>query len=189
MPQLVICFARRRLKLWGLKDSCTSQRLYSTALGIGAAIGGAAVATLLSMGTAHADITLPFIDPYSPPDPYDVLFGAEGTQGADNALLDSNLFTTNPTGDATFMTDVSQFEASADHPLADLINAIDPSAFYEQVGGLDPTFVGDLANGAYLAPDDALGYLATGLDYGLLTPTGLSFVLDPLINLLLGGSV
>jgi hypothetical protein len=160
-----------------------------SAFGLATAAGGALAAVMLSMGTAHADITLPFVDPYSPPDPYDVLFGAEGAQGADNAILDGNLLTSNPTGDATFMTDVSQFEASADHPLAALINAIDPSAFYEQVGGLDPGFVGDLANGAYLAPDDALGYLATGLDYGLLTPTGLAFVLDPLIELLLGQSV
>lgn len=163
-------------------------RKHSTALGVGAAVGGAAVAMFLSMGTAHADITIPFIDPYSPPDPYDVLFGAMGTQGVDNAILDSNLATSNPTGDLTFMTDVSQFEASTDHPLADLINAIDPSAFYSQIGGLDPGFTGDLAGGAYLAPDDSLGYLATGLDYGLLTPTGLAFVLDPLINLLLGGT-
>ena len=158
------------------------------AFGLATAAGGALAAAMLGMGTAHADITTPYVDTHSLPDPYDVLFGAQGTQGADNALLDSNLLTTNPTGDATFMTDVSQFEASADHPLADLINAIDPSAFYEQTGGLDPTFVGDLAGGAYLVPDDSLGYLATGLDYGLLTPTGLAFVLDPLINLLLGGT-
>ena len=32
----------------------------------------------LSMGTANAT---PFVDPYLPPDPYDVLFGAQGTQG------------------------------------------------------------------------------------------------------------
>jgi hypothetical protein len=163
-------------------------RKHSTAIGLATAVGGALAAAMIGMGTAHADITTPFVDPYSPPNPYDVLFGAQGTQGADNALLDGNLLTTNPTGDATFMTDVSQFEASTDHPLADLINAIDPSAFYEQTGGLDPGFVGDLTGGAYLAPDDALGYLATGLDYGLLTPTGLAFVLDPLINLLLGGT-
>ncbi|MBV8178855.1 MAG: hypothetical protein JOY55_13595 [Mycobacterium sp.] len=159
-----------------------------TAFGLATAAGGALAAVMLSMGTAHADITTPYIDPYTPPDPYDVLFGAMGQQGIDNALLDSNLATSNPTGDLTFMTDVSQFEASTDHPLADLINSIDPSAFYEQTGGLDPSFAGDLAGGAYLAPDDTLGYLATGLDYGLLTPTGLAFVLDPLINLLLGGS-
>jgi hypothetical protein len=159
-----------------------------TGFGLVTALGGALAAAALSMGVAHADITTVFPDPYVPPDPYDVLFGAMGTQGTDNNILDGNLFISNPTGDVTFMTDVSQFEASADHPIADLINAIDPSAFYEQSGGLDPGFVGDLAGGAYLAPDDALGYLAQGLDYGLLTPTGLSFVLDPLINLLLGGT-
>jgi hypothetical protein len=108
-----------------------------------------------------------------------------GAQGIDNAALDSQLALTNSAGEASFQIAVDQFEASTDHPLADLINAIDPSAFYEQVGG---GAIGDLAGGAYLAPDDALGYLATGLDYGLLTPTGLSFVLDPLINLLLGGT-
>ena len=38
------------------------------------------------------------------------------------------------------MTDVSQFKASADHPIADLINAIDPSAFYEQTRRLGSRF-------------------------------------------------
>ena len=38
----------------------------------------------------------------------------------------------------------------------------------------------------YLVPDSALGYLATGLDYGLLTPTGLDYVLTPLIDILTG---
>jgi hypothetical protein len=42
--------------------------------------------------------------------------------------------------------------------------------------------------GDYLAPDDALGYLATGLDYGLLTPAGLDFVLTPLIDILVGST-
>jgi hypothetical protein len=163
-------------------------RKYST-VGVGIAAGAAFAAAMFGgMGTAHADITTPYVDPYTPPDPYDVLFGAQGTQGADDNILDGNLAVSNPTGDVTFQTDVSQFEASTDHPLADLINAIDPSAFYEQTGGLDPGFAGDLTGGAYLVPDDALGYLATGLDYGLLTPTGLAFVLDPLINLLLGGT-
>ena len=41
-------------------------------------------------------------------------------------------------------------------------------------------------SGQYLVPDDFLGYLATGLDYGLLTPTGLNFVLTPLIDILVG---
>jgi hypothetical protein len=160
-----------------------------TAFGLATAAGGVLAAAMLSMGTAHADITTPYVDTYSPPDPYDVLFGAEGTQGADNATLDSNLAVSNPSGDTVFQTDVSSFEAGQDHALENLIYALDPSAFYEQTGGLDPGDVGTLAGGAYLVPDDSLGYLATGLDYGLLTPTGLDYVLTPLIDLLLGQSV
>ncbi len=155
-----------------------------TAFGLATAAGGALAAAMLSMGAAHADITTPYVDPYSPPDPYDVLFGAQGAQGPDNAALDSQLALTNSSGEASFQIAVDHFESSADHALENLINAIDPSAFYEQTGG---GAVGDLAaRGAYLVPDDSLGYLATGLDYGLLTPTGLDFVLDPLIDLLLG---
>jgi hypothetical protein len=145
--------------------------------------GGALAAAALSMGTAHAS---PFLDPYLPPDPYDVLFGAQGTQGIDNNLLDGTLFTSNPTGDATLMEDVAAFEGNAgEHGISNLINAIDPSAFYEQTGGGAVGTIVDTA-GAYLVPDSALGYLATGLDFGLLTPTGLDFVLTPLIDLLLG---
>lgn len=160
-----------------------------TALGISAAMSGAAVAAFLSMGTAHADT--PIIDVYTSPDPYDVLFGAEGgttpgSQGAENALLDTNLATSNPAGDTVFMNDVAAFEANpAEHGIENLINAIDPSAFAEQVGG---GAVGTIASAgdAYLVPESALGYLAVGLDYGLLTPTGLDFVLTPLIDILLG---
>jgi hypothetical protein len=147
------------------------------------AVGGAVAAAMLGMGTANAD---PFIDPYPSPDPYDVLFGAEGTQGVDNNLLDGTLFTSNPTGDLTFMQDVAAFEGNAaEHGISNLINAIDPSAFYEQVGGGAVGTIAETA-GAYLVPDSALGYLATGLDFGLLTPTGLDFVLTPLIDILLG---
>jgi hypothetical protein len=161
----------------------STERGRRTAFGLATAAGGALAAVMLSMGTAHADITTPYVDTASPPDPYEVLFGAMGAQGTDNAALDSQLLLTNPTGDASFQIGVDQFEAGDDHALADLINAIDPSAFYEQIGG---GATGTLADGAYLVPDDSLGYLATGLDYGLLTPTGLDFVLDPLIQLLLG---
>ena len=147
------------------------------------AVGGAVAAAALSMGVANAS---PFIDPYLPPDPYDVLFGAMGTQGVDNMNLDNSLFLSNPSGDLTFMNDVAAFEANAgEHGITNLINAIDPSAFYEQVGGGAVGTILD-SGGAYLVPDSALGYLATGLDFGLLTPTGLDFVLTPLIDLLLG---
>jgi hypothetical protein len=157
-------------------------RKYSTAIGLAA---GAACAGFIGMGAAHADT--PVIDPLSSPDPYVVLFGAGPTQLAGNELLDTNAATADPTNYAIFNNDVSAFEASPfEHGLEQLVNAIDPSAFYEQTGGLIAGDIGTLAGGAYLVPDDALGYLATGLDYGLLTPTGLDFVLTPLIDILLG---
>jgi hypothetical protein len=92
----------------------------------------------------------------------------------------------NLTGYEGFTTDVATFEETAgDHGLENLINAIDPSAFYEQTTtGITGTILD--SGGAYLVPDSALGYLATGLDYGLLTPTGLDYVLTPLIDLLTG---
>ena len=53
-------------------------RKHSTAFGLATAVGGAMAAAMLSMGTAHADTPV-YVDTYSPPDPYDVLFGAEET--------------------------------------------------------------------------------------------------------------
>ncbi len=162
-------------------------RKHSTAFGVGAAVAGAAIAAFVGMGTAHADT--PFPDPYSPPDPYDVLFGAAGDQGVANNNLDLVDAAQNPTNFEAFMKAVDGFESTAgDHGLENLINALDPSAFYEQTGGLDPGFAGTIADsgGAYLVPDSTLGYLATGLDYGLLTPTGLTYVLTPLIDILTG---
>ncbi|WP_343709767.1 hypothetical protein [Mycobacterium sp.] len=165
-----------------------------TGLGIGAAMAGAAVAAFVGMGTASADIVSPFADPYAAPDPYDVLFGAQGAQGIANSNLDASALTSNPTSYDTFAQDVGAFESTAsEHGLENLVNAIDPSAFYEQTGGLgvnsvtNAAFEGTIGSAdAYLAPDSALGYLATGLDYGLLTPTGLDFVLTPLIDILTG---
>ena len=147
------------------------------------ALGGATAAAILGMGTANADV---FQDPYTAPDAYTTLFGAEGAQGASNHLLDINAALANPTEYQIFYNDVAAFEASPfEHGLENLVNAIDPSAFYEQAGN---GIVGTIADtgGAYLVPDDFLGYLATGLDYGLLTPTGLNYVLTPLIDILLG---
>jgi hypothetical protein len=166
---------------------------YSTAIGLAA---GAACAAFIGMGTAHAS---PVIDIYFdtpgvaaagdtvlPNDAYDMLFGSAGTQGVDNSLLDISDAQSNLTGYEAFTTDVAAFEANAgEHGLENLINAIDPSAFYEQTtAGVVGTIID--SGGAYLVPDSALGYLATGLDFGLLTPTGLDFVLTPLIDLLLG---
>jgi hypothetical protein len=157
-------------------------RKHSTALGIGAVMGGAAVAAFLSMGTAHADA-----DPYT-----DLLGGGSLPQAADDASLDSQAFTTDPTGTTAFDTAVDTFQSQGlDHGLQQLINALDPSAFTVQ---FDPDFTGYLTGaagpgdaGGFLVPDDFLGYLATDLDFFLLNPTGLDPVLlGPLIDTLLG---
>jgi hypothetical protein len=168
------------------KDSTGRRR---SAFGLATAVGGALAAAALSMGTAHADPTV-VVDTFTPPDPYDVLFGAAGgdaigSQGYDNAQLDASLLESNPTGYDSFYTDVVTFEQLAgDHGLENLIYAIDPSAFDLQSSA---DIVGTAtATGDYLVPESALGYLATGLDYGLLTPTGLDYVLTPLIDILLG---
>ena len=173
---------------------------YSTAIGLAA---GAACAAFIGMGTAHAS---PVVDIYSdtagvvtagdavvPNDAYDMLFGSLGTQGVDNSLLDVSDAQSNLTGYESFTTDVAAFEANAgEHGLENLIYALDPSAFYLQTtdgitGTVSETVSG--VTGAYLVPDDFLGYLATGLDYGLLTPTGLDYVLTPLIDLLAGSPI
>ena len=147
--------------------------------------GGAIAAGMLGMGIAHAD---PIVDNYPAPDPYVVLFGANGGQGVADNSLDTTLADKDlGTGDyAAFYNDVVTFEQTAsDHGLENLIYAIDPSAFYLQTSS---DIAGTVANSgdAYLVPDSFLGYLSTGLDYGLLTPTGLTDVLTPLIDLLTG---
>ncbi len=177
---------------------------YSTA--IGAALGGAAFAAFVGMGTAHAtpDVT---VDTYydspgviaagdvqpGPNDAYDILFGAAGTQGAANNTLDISDAQANLTGYESFATDAAAFESNAgEHGLENLIYALDPSAFYLQTtDGITGTVAETVSgvDGAYLVPDDFLGYLATGLDYGLLTPTGLDYVLTPLIDLLAGSPI
>jgi len=164
------------------RNKSNGRRLHA-GFSLASLVGGALAAAALSMGTANAT---PFPDPYSPPDPYDVLFGAAGQQGIDNNLLDIATAEKDPSSFASFNTLVDAFEANAgEHGITNLINAIDPSAFYEQTGGGAVGTILDTA-GAYLVPDSALGYLAVGLDYGLLTPTGLDFVLTPLIDILTG---
>ncbi len=169
-------------------------------LGIGAAMAGAAVAAFVGMGTAHA---APVVDSFYdspgvvtagdsilPNDAYNILFGAMGTaantQGFENNALDVSSALSNLSGYESFTNSVVTFEETAgDHGLENLIFAIDPSAFYEQTTeGVTGTLAGGL--GDYLVPDSFLGYLSTGLDYGLLTPTGLDYVLTPLIDLLTG---
>jgi hypothetical protein len=160
-------------------------RKHSTATGVGAAVAGAAVAAFLSLGTAPAALA----DDSLAPDGYSDLFGATGTpgvlpaQGADNASLDTQLFAAHPGDAVAFDQYVGTFESNNDHAVANLINALDPSAFVTQH---DPDIDGTLLGGGYLVPDDSLGYLATELDAFLLNPTGLGFLLSPVIEILLG---
>jgi|GEM_PF-1797590 len=179
-----------------MSQSKLNGRRRRAGFGLVTAAGAAVAAAALSMGVAHA---APVVDPYSdvtgiaslgdkftPNDAYDMLFGSHGTQGVDNAALDLSDAQSNLSGYESFTTDVMTFEQTAgDHGLENLIYAIDPSAFYEQTTA---GVVGTIADsgGAYLVPESSLGYLATALDYGLLTPTGLDYVLTPLIDVLTG---
>jgi hypothetical protein len=165
-------------------------RKHSTALGIGAAMGGAAVAAFLSMGTAHAVDGYPVDD-----DGFQILFGAPGTEGllagqiADNVTADANLTASSQGAETTLSNDAALFEATAgDHGLETLIHAIDPTAYVVQfTPGIDGTLTtaGDI--GGYLVPDDFLGYVGTELDAFLLSPLGLDpALLGPLLDAILG---
>jgi hypothetical protein len=175
-----------------------------TVIGIGMAAGAAFAAGLISLGTAgmasaapSGTIDDPFTFPFGNPSSnelapvdaqgYSVLFGAEdasGDAGAHNAALDTQLFQMDPTQAAAFYTNAATFEASNDHPLSDLIYALDPRAFYVQdFGDIHGSLAG--ADGGYLVPADGLGLLVTDLDY-FLTGTGLTFILDPVVNALAG---
>jgi hypothetical protein len=163
-------------------------RKHSTAFGIGAATAGAAVAAFLSMGMAHADVVIPGTEVDH--DGYSDLFGALGNdnvtlgQGTANAALDQQLFLQDPTTAVSFDHAVDIFESSNVHAVADLINALDPSAFVLQS---DPDILGTAnAAGDYLVPVDSLGYLATEVDFFLLDPTGLGFLLSPVVEILAG---
>jgi len=166
-------------------------RKHSTALGIGAALGGAAVATFLSMGTAQADVSSYPVDD----DGFQILFGAPGTEGLvpgqidTNITSDDNLAASNPGAETTLTNDASLFEATGgDHGLEQLIYALDPSSYVVQfTPGIDGYLTGALDNGGYLVPDDFLGYVGTEADAFLLTPLGLDpALLGPLIDTLLG---
>lgn len=172
-------------------------RKHSTALGIGAAMSGAAVAAFLSMGTAHAQSDYPVGF-----DGFEILFGAPGNpnldetaagqgQIASNVLADNNL-TTSSAADSTILTnDAVAFEGlGSDHALELLVNDLLPSSFVDQATpGIDGYLTGaDL--GDYLVPDSTLGYLATDLDFFLLDPLGLNaLLLGPIIETLLGDQV
>jgi hypothetical protein len=165
-------------------------RKNSTAIGIGTALSGAAIAMFIGMGTAHADVLGSETDPFQNTDTggFSELFGGTGSvQGPNDALADTSLLDSNAGSAGSFSTDVIAFEDGADHPITDLIYALDPSAFqFQDTPGIDAA--GESFGGAYLVPDDFLGYLATSLDYFTLNPTGLDYALGPLIDILLGGS-
>lgn len=162
-----------------------------TAAGIGVIAGGTFVAAMMSLGAAPAafaaptgSVDSPFVDTTPNPDGYSDLFGGTGTtQGSDDASLDTQLFQQNPADALAFDTSVIRFEDNNDHPITDLINALDPSAFQYQ---FDPDITGTMAGGTYLIPDDGLGYLAVELDAFLLNGLGLSAALGPVIDILLG---
>jgi hypothetical protein len=165
-------------------------RKNSTAVGIGAAISGAAIAAFIGMGTAHATPNGSEADPWQNTDTggFSELFGGTGSvQGADDLSADTSLADSSSGNAAALSTDVATFEDGADHPITDLVYALDPSAFQFQ-DSPDISAVGEGFGGSYLVPDDFLGYLATSLDYFTLNPTGLDYALGPLIDILLGGS-
>jgi hypothetical protein len=149
---------------------------HSTA--IGAALGGAAIAAFVGMGAAHADAG-----------GYSILFGGDGTdtglfagQAADNATLDTELADQNAGDAASFATAAGAFEAGDGHAIEDLIYSIDPTAYSEQT----TTGIAGTIDGAYLVPESFLGYLGTDLDFFALNPTGIDFLLTPVVELLLG---
>jgi hypothetical protein len=159
-----------------------------TALSLGTAAGAAAIAAFISMGSApmaSADI-LPDNDPLSDligaldPQAFNALGAPDDALGFLAAGLDNNLLA--PLGLGALLdplidnlAGVGTFPFGADvvipdnDPLSDLIGALDPQAF-----------------NALGAPDDALGFLAAGLDNGLLAPLGLGALLDPVIDNLVG---
>jgi hypothetical protein len=167
----------------------------STAMGVGAALAGAAVAAFVSMGTAHADVisTYPTDD-----DGFQILFGAPGTQGLvpgqieTNEVSDANLTASNAGEETSLTNDAVAFESattgSGDHGLEQLIYALDSQAYVVQTTtGIDGYLTGASDAGGYLVPDDFLGYLGTELDAFLLTPLGLDpGLLGPLIDTILG---
>jgi hypothetical protein len=161
------------------------------------AIGGAAAAAVLGMGTANA-VTPPPTD-----DGFQILFGAAGNpnldgdatglaQIASNVTADANLTATNAGAETALTNSADLFQATGtDHALEQLVFALDPSSFVTQATtGVDGYLAGATDAGSYLVPDDFLGYLATDLDFFLLSPTGLDpGLLGPIIDTLVGAEV
>jgi hypothetical protein len=152
------------------------------------ATGGAIAAAMLGMGTANA-VEAPPTD-----DGFQVLFGQVGNENisaaqiATNVTDDANLTATNPGAETALTDSADLFQSTGtDHGLEQLVFALDPSSFALQTTpGIDGYLTGVDA-GSYLVPDDSLGFLATDLDFFLLSPTGLDpGLLGPIIDTLLG---
>ena len=168
------------------KDSIRSKR--RAAFTLATAAGGAIAAAMLGMGTANA-VEAPPTD-----DGFQVLFGQVGNENisaaqiATNVTDDANLTATNPGAETALTNSADLFQSTGtDHGLEQLVFALDPSSFALQTTpGIDGYLTGVDA-GSYLVPDDSLGFLATDLDFFLLSPTGLDpGLLGPIIDTLLG---
>jgi hypothetical protein len=168
------------------KDSIRSKR--RAAFTLATAAGGAIAAAILGMGTANA-VEAPPTD-----DGFQVLFGQVGNENisaaqiATNVTDDANLTPTNPGAETALTNSADLFQSTGtDHGLEQLVFALDPSSFALQTTpGIDGYLTGVDA-GSYLVPDDSLGFLATDLDFFLLSPTGLDpGLLGPIIDTLLG---
>jgi hypothetical protein len=127
-------------------------------------------------------------------DGFSDLFGAQNADdptsvGGHDAALDTQLFQQHPDTAIAFDTNVDEFEAANDHPLTDLVNFLDPSAFTTQT---DSDIVDAMGNPIeYLVPADGFqtqfADLIVGLDY-VLTGPGLTFALNPVIDGLIFGA-
>jgi hypothetical protein len=169
-----------------------------SAFTLATAAGGALAAAMLGMGVAHADITTTYP---TDDDGFQILFGAPGNENLDSATgaaqiasnetADNNLAATSPGDETAFTNDAVLFESTGtDHGVEQLVYALDPSSFVTQsTPDIDGYLTGANA-GDYLVPDDSLGYLATDLDFFLLSPIGLDpGLLGPLIDTLVGSEV
>jgi hypothetical protein len=188
-----------------MSSNSTSNRR-RTAVGIGVAAGAAFAAGIIGLGTAGApwlvghsttaDVALAGNgEPTSlDHDPFSDLFGSQNADdptsvGGHNAALDTSLYQSDPGTATQFDTVVDEFEASQDHPLTDLVNFIDPSAFTTQT---DPDIVDAMGDPIeYLVPAAGaqlqFADLIVGLDF-VLTGSGLPFLLDPAVDTLIFGA-
>ena len=161
------------------KDSTGSRR--RTAFGLATAAGGALAAAMLSMGTAPADPS-----PTSCP----TTTGTRSCSGppAHRASSPRRVSLTRP-GHRVVRAKtraMRHFDHGRRHVRRqltvtrseDLINAIDPSAFVTQTDTRH-RWHPRAGGGHTWSPTTSLATLATGLDFFLLDPTGLDYLLTP----------